>query len=376
MLRPGLHLITFDVDNLGLFQGKLGSATAMKLGKLIPTFLLAISVILCSNNQATATWGWRVSAGSYGSYGSYGGSYGSYGSYGGSYGNSVSYGSYGSYGSHGSHGGLVSRLRARHVARASYGSYGSAGSYGSGGSHGYLSSYRLNFYRPYRAACDTPVKSCPCCGSTTVVEGNCSDCGTPVESDEASPSDAEAEPNVSEPEASIPRGSAVLAVKVPEDATIFVNGDRTHTAGTHRRYLSVGLAGHRKHRYQVRAEVNRSGKTLTKTETVDLRAGSMSHLAFEFDQPSELKTVLTLHVPEDAKVKLAGSETSMTGLTRVFATTNLAFGEKWPDYLVEVSVERDGKALEKEHTITLEAGQSTVLEFDFDADAVKLAAAP
>jgi hypothetical protein len=39
-----------------------------------------------------------------------------------------------------------------------------------------------------------------------------------------------------------------------------------------------------------------------------------------------------------------------------------------------VSVERDGQLLTKEHTVSIEAGQSKVLAFDFDADTVKLAA--
>jgi len=332
----------------------------MKLGKLIPTMALAGAMILFSNDQANATFGWRGSAGSYGggSYGggSYGGgSYGggSYGggSYGGgSYGGGSygggSYGSYGSYGgsygsyggSHGSGGGLISRIRAARASHGSYGSggsygsYGSRGSYGSYGSAGSYSSYSHGSHRYSHVTYSAPATACHDCGCASVVEETCNNCGTPVETHEAVPTEADTPPVAPESEANIPGDSALLAVNVPVDAIIFVNGHRTSAAGTHRQYMSAGLDRERSYRYEVRAEVNRGGETMTKTETVDLRAGSAIRIAFNFDQPTEPKTVLTLHVPEDAKVSLAGSKTSMTGSTRVFATTNLASGEKWSDY--------------------------------------------
>jgi uncharacterized protein (TIGR03000 family) len=77
-------------------------------------------------------------------------------------------------------------------------------------------------------------------------------------------------------------------------------------------------------------------------------------------------TRLTLHVPEDAKVSLAGVETKQNGETRQFSTTRLAPGQSWNDYKVVVEVERDGRTLSEERIITLRGGDAQELSIDLD----------
>jgi uncharacterized protein (TIGR03000 family) len=80
-----------------------------------------------------------------------------------------------------------------------------------------------------------------------------------------------------------------------------------------------------------------------------------------------VKTSLTLHVPADAKVTLAGVETKQTGETRQFATTRLAEGQNWGDYKVVAEVEKNGQKVREERTISLTGGKAQELTINFDS---------
>jgi uncharacterized protein (TIGR03000 family) len=79
----------------------------------------------------------------------------------------------------------------------------------------------------------------------------------------------------------------------------------------------------------------------------------------------EVKTRLTLHVPADAKVTLAGVETKQTGEVRQFATSRLAQGQNWNDYKVVVETTRDGQTLREERTLNLTGGEDQDLTVAF-----------
>jgi uncharacterized protein (TIGR03000 family) len=106
---------------------------------------------------------------------------------------------------------------------------------------------------------------------------------------------------------------------------------------------------------------------------VRLRAGSAARLSFDFEQPQPIETRLTVRLPEEAQVTLAGASTTSTGPVRVFSTTALKPGQVWSDYTVEVTWQRAGRSLSKTETIDLQAGQERTLTFDFDE---QIAAAP
>jgi uncharacterized protein (TIGR03000 family) len=80
-----------------------------------------------------------------------------------------------------------------------------------------------------------------------------------------------------------------------------------------------------------------------------------------------VKTSLTLHVPADAKVTLAGVATKQTGEVRQFATTKLTTGQVWEDYKVVVELEKDGQVMREERVLKLTAGQPQELTVNFDS---------
>ena len=159
---------------------------------------------------------------------------------------------------------------------------------------------------------------------------------------------------------------ATLTVTVPEDARVYINGRKTTTKGTFRRYESAGLQASVGYTFEVRSEVERNGQIVTDTQKVALRSGETRNLVFDLEPVQSALTSLTLHVPEDAKVELAGSRTTATGPVRTYTTGGLAAGQSVSDYTVRVSVERNGRVQTKEQAIHLVGGRNVELSFQFD----------
>jgi uncharacterized protein (TIGR03000 family) len=162
---------------------------------------------------------------------------------------------------------------------------------------------------------------------------------------------------------------------------VFVNGNRTSSTGTSRQYISRGLDAGRDYTYELRAEVNVDGRTVSDTQVVHVTAGEQAQVAFNLNGNGEQnasakpKTKLTLNVPADAKVFLAGKETSSTGETREFTSSKMSAGQTWNGYTVRVVANVDGKPVEKVQTIDLTAGDDRQLTFDFGSTDVALTAA-
>lgn len=166
-------------------------------------------------------------------------------------------------------------------------------------------------------------------------------------------------------------GSALLTVTVPEEAKVYVNNRLTKTPGSRRTFVSRGLVGGFDYTYEIRAEVERDGKTITRSRVVSLRAGQRADVALDFDQPdSDPETTLTVYVPEDAEVYLEGQKTRSKGKVRQFRTSQLKPGQKWEDYTVRVVWNRDGRRLTQERNITLEGGKVQEVSFEFRTDVV------
>jgi uncharacterized protein (TIGR03000 family) len=331
--------------------------------RLFQAAVVAAGIVAFSSTDALAR-----SRGSWGSYGSSGSSasYGSYGSSGSSasYASSASYGSYGSsgssasYGSSGKHGGLFARWHARKAAKHSSGSsasYASSASYGSYGSSGSSASYGSSGSSGSYGGYSAPVEYY--------------EEGAPTEYYEGAPADVA-------PEAAV-ETEASIRVIVPTDAQVFVNDRPTTSTGAERSYVSRGLQGGRTYAYQLRVEFVRDGETVVENKLVRLQAGEQIDLTFgageQLASEEEAATELTLHVPAEAKVTLAGAETRQTGESRTYATSALTAGQEWAGYVVRVELERDGQTLVEEKTLSIIGGENYELSFDFAEPAAQVA---
>ncbi|MCU0874871.1 MAG: TIGR03000 domain-containing protein [Pirellulaceae bacterium] len=144
-----------------------------------------------------------------------------------------------------------------------------------------------------------------------------------------------------------------------------LNGKATSSTGSFRQYISPSLSQGGAYTYEVRVEATRVGQVVGQTQTVQLRAGETQNLAFNLDQPRAVETSLTLQVPQDAIVVLAGEATTATGAVRTYKTKTLTSGQAWPDYSIEVSVVRNGQLVTQEKTIRLIGGRQESLRFSF-----------
>jgi uncharacterized protein (TIGR03000 family) len=289
---------------------------------------------------------WGSSGGSSGGWGSSGGSSGGWGSSGGSWGGGGHHGRHwrwhGSSG--GSSGGWGSSGGSWGGSSGGWGSSGgSSGGWGSsggssGGTYYYSPGIEMTPVDPSMAppAGAAPAAPAPAPGTTT----------------------------------SNTRADGLLSVNVPQDAKVFVNGQATTSTGESRQYVSRDLNSGFNYTYEVRAEVVRDGRTVEQVKKIDVRAGETANLAFDFAGSDAVETSLTVHVPADAKVILAGNTTKASGETRIFRTTGLNGGKTWDGYVVRVELERGGRVVTKEETISIKPGQSQELRFDFDGDKI------
>jgi uncharacterized protein (TIGR03000 family) len=158
----------------------------------------------------------------------------------------------------------------------------------------------------------------------------------------------------------VPADGALLVVEVPSDATIYVNGTKTTSQGAVRRYLSRGLVSGQKYEFVVKM-ANGAGKESTKV--VSLTAGQRSSVSFNaaIEAP---KTTVTLRVPADAKVWLAGNATASTGDVRTFETSSLPAGKSWKGYEIRVAAVVDGQERTVSKVIDLAAGDTIDLSLD------------
>ena len=301
-----------------------------------------------------ASYGSSGGSGYY-SYGSSGGSHGGYAiSYGGSSGGGSSGGSSGGayYGSSYSGGGSTGSI-ASGYAGGSTGSYGgSTGSYGGGGSVGSTMHYGTHQGYPsevpmmdsgYSSGSIVSPEYSPNMSAGSAITRTANKFATTQE---------------------IRSNEVHLTVNLPEAAKVYVNGNLTTTTGSRRHFISRDLKPNDAYRFEIKAVLSKDdGSELVQNKSVVIESGKGEELNFDLlktDDPIE--TILTLNVPEKAKVVLAQNSTKSEGASRVFRTKQLREGESWEDYKIEVTFE----GVTKEKTIRLVGGDKLEMTFSFE----------
>src|SRR5947209_5545369 len=188
---------------------------------------------------AAPAWGWH--GGCHGCYGCCG-CYGCYGCYGcggcyGCYGCGGCYGCYGCYGCHGCCG------------YSCYGCYGCSGCYGCYGCHG-------------------------CCGAVVVASP------VVIKQVYVVPSTGKPMEKLGNPMKDEKETSATVTVKAPLDVRVKFNGQLARRSAEEESFATPALEKGQKYSYQVVAEAERDGKTVTLTKKVSVKAGEQSMVDF------------------------------------------------------------------------------------------------
>ena len=125
-------------------------------------------------------------------------------------------------------------------------------------------------YQPCYYSCYSPCWSCsdPCCDMVIPV---------PADAPPATSVSAAVDPT---PPPTATTG--LLAVSVPADARVEINGHATTTTGTYREYHSENLVPGKTYPYEIRATRVVDGRTVEDRQTVYLRGGETQHLAINF----------------------------------------------------------------------------------------------
>lgn len=331
---------------------------------------LALAVLVSSVSNADAGWGSQGSWGGSSGGGSSGG-WGSSGGYGGSSGGSS--GGWGSTGG-GRRGLFHHHHRARRGGSSGGWSGGSSGGYGgssggwgsSGGFDGFSGGSSGGWGSSGGEMMGGGAYYSP---SVVMPEGDLPmDTTNPPATGDAAPPPMPPPPAT---DGASQRADGTLIVEVPSNAKIFVNNRLTSTPGEIREYVSRNLVRGYNYSYEVRAEMEVEGNTVTETKKVDLRAGVPTKIAFNLAPATqEVETSITVKVPANAKVNLGGNDTNASGETRVYRTSALNAGAEWKDYKIVVTAEIDGRQITKEQTFNLKAGDNKELSFDFDTASV------
>ena len=86
-----------------------------------------------------------------------------------------------------------------------------------------------------------------------------------------------AEPLLPPPE---PEDAAVIAVQLPANADLWIEGTRMRMAGAHRRFVSPPLEPGVTYVYEVRAVWNEKGHKVEQSQSLTVRAGNQSSIIF------------------------------------------------------------------------------------------------
>jgi len=168
-----------------------------------------------------------------------------------------------------------------------------------------------------------------------------------------------------------PADGAMLAIELPTNAKLYINGSLTSLTGGLRYFAASGLADDKQYQYDVKMVLDGQDKTQERMLTVWLVAGEQQTVLFDDaqlnvigDLTPAVATNLTLRVPADSKVWIEGQLTTHTGPVRQFSTGLLDEGQEWAGYEIRVATVIDGREVAVVKKITLTGGQDLILAID------------
>ncbi len=179
--------------------------------------------------------------------------------------------------------------------------------------------------------------------------------------------------------------SLLLNVRVPADAVVYINGQRSGQTGTMRTFSTSDLEPGLNYTYEIRAEIPDGDKMITKTETVYATPGKMKDVTLlpkrsdrdvAKNAPTSSRGTLALHVPAESRVYVNGQLMRSTGATRMFSATLPQATSRAAEYDVRVELEQNGQTFVREETVRLAAGGKRDVTIDFGSGQVLEAKLP
>jgi uncharacterized protein (TIGR03000 family) len=164
---------------------------------------------------------------------------------------------------------------------------------------------------------------------------------------------------------------AKVVVQLPEEATLYVDGQRASLTSATRSFLTPELELNKDYYYTIQVEANRNGETVTRSQRVIVRAGQVSKVDFgdltgntvaTSQEPAPAPAHVTVLVPEDARVYVDDVLCPQTSSKRSFDTPQLEPGRAYV-YTVRAEVVRNGKTKSEIRKVEMQAGRQVQVDF-------------
>ncbi len=153
---------------------------------------------------------------------------------------------------------------------------------------------------------------------------------------------------------------ATVVIKAPMDVRITVNGQATDRQSAEQIFTTPDLQPGKTYSYDFRAEAVRGGKTVTRTQTVIVKAGQESRADFGDLTAADAPAHVTITAPADARLTVDGVE--IPGSARTFSTPPLLAGRTFY-YTVTAEMTRDGRKVSDSRRVLVSAGGDVSVEF-------------
>jgi uncharacterized protein (TIGR03000 family) len=168
------------------------------------------------------------------------------------------------------------------------------------------------------------------------------------------------EPVQTSPEATGPAPATVI-VKAPMAVRITVNGQPAERQSAEQVFTTPDLQPGKTYSYDFKAETVRDGQTVTRTQTVTVRAGRESRVDFSDLARADAPAHVAIKAPPDARVTVDGVEAPAA--MRSFDTPALEAGRTYY-YTVAAEMTRDGRKISESRRVLVSAGQDVSVEFN------------
>jgi uncharacterized protein (TIGR03000 family) len=167
---------------------------------------------------------------------------------------------------------------------------------------------------------------------------------------------------------------ARVIVHLPADAKLFANGQPTNLASAERQFFTPSLATGHDYQYTMKVEYIRDGKTITDSQVVKVRAGTVASVDF-VDQAASTVAVIpvdrsnaelvaskvTVIAPANAKIFVGNTQELPAG-AKEFTTPKLAKGKEYT-YHFRAELTKNGAKQTQTQRVAFKAGDAVEVDF-------------
>jgi uncharacterized protein (TIGR03000 family) len=165
---------------------------------------------------------------------------------------------------------------------------------------------------------------------------------------------------------------AVVAVRLPADATLFADGKKTDLTSTERLFMTPSLQLGQRYQYELKVEYIRDGKPISESKTVFVKAGERTDVEFVdvgIAKNEKVSSKVTVLLPKDAKLFVENRSEPFVSLQTEFQTPELPKGQEF-SYLFRAEIVREGKKQSQTQQVIFKAGDPIKVDFT-DMDSVR-----